>query len=105
MGSFLEVEVRLYVSELRVATSWIDVLDHALAPCMCIIRRYAETIAQRNVQTHIPNICQAAVAAAGSAGVTEGVRLKRSAAAVPEVLRISQTQSMQLAPHNESMRQ
>src|SRR5579859_6516383 len=99
------MKIRFDVTELGVGTGRINTLDEILAPSMRVIRRERETVTQRNVHTDIPNIGESAIAAAGAAGVTERMRLKRAATAVPEVVRAGQSQRMQFAFDDELTRQ
>ena len=79
----LEAEVGLQISKLGICTRWINARHYALAPGACVVRRERKTVAQWHVHTDVPDVGQGAVTAAGAARVTEGVRLKCAATAVP----------------------
>ena len=99
------MEVRFDITELGVVPRRINAGDCAFAPCVSVIRREAETIAKRDVHTHIANVREAAIASRSAARVAERARLERATAAIPKIVRVGQAQSMQLTAKYKRMRQ
>src|SRR5438552_3572412 len=99
------MKVRFDVSKLRIGTCRIGARHNALSPGMRIVRGDAKSVTQWHVHADVPNICQTAVAATRPAGIAECSWLESASAAIPEVLRTSQAQRVQLAAHHQGMRQ
>ena len=100
-----KTEVYLNVTELGAGAGRINVRDQAFSQSVSIIGRQAEAVAERQIETHIPNICQAAVAVAGAPCVSKRLWLKCAATSVPKVLRICQAQGVKFRPDNQLMGQ
>src|SRR5713226_249077 len=103
MALFLKPEVRLHVTKLRARACRINAGNHALSPGMRVIRCDTEPIPQRHIQTDVPDIRQAAGAAAGPACIAKCVRLKRAAASVPKVMCVREAEGVEFAAHRERM--